>query len=554
MLHAMGSSARDAFVLALTLSLLACPGTAAPSSVAVEPPGLALNPGPPSEPEPAITCASAALTIADESEARALASLLEANPIAHEFSCPVTLAVAQREPWHVPTVVLAAGEADDLKGPTARPVIGERVTYWGLDSSTGDLLLATLGRVDEARYAEARTQVSDAMIEQARERDPEFELPESAAQLELGLVGEGLWRGLSRTAISGARARALRDWLTNQGELRHVRRTPLGLWEADPDRLGDRPWLLVLGHDTGLTVCVDAADEMRCWSCDALELVEARESWSTDEEEPATWLGDEEADLAILTLRTRAGLEVWRLRLATGTWTFLKHDDRQHSSSMLGAWPPAWHHSPLDHSAPARRGKSRRGPPSLDFEPSSVPVVRPEVLATTWLESPAPGLVVGGSYKVSAVVLVPEIELFMQQTDGRWRGGHPRGGVLASMLEWPDSQAIVLVTGFEAYGNDRLGYAGHDLQLLSLTPDGEWLRPAGRLPLPLAAMAQNGHLGGWGYAYDLSIRGSCLRVELAHSMWWWASGKHRRLELPFEQLRGDWNLGPEGLTRGCEQR
>ncbi|WAS90859.1 hypothetical protein [Nannocystis punicea] len=425
------------------------------------------------------------------------------NAIPTGFACPAALRVVQREPWYVATSELVNGEPDQLAGPTRRVKLGERVTYWGLDAASGDSLTVSLGRLDPSEFA--------AAAEAARAEEPDAEL-DPRFESDIHRL-DGSWRGLGFKARAGAAARAWRDWLATQPEGRQVESFVVGWQAPDVGELAKQPRLLHWTEAERLTLCILGADVDGCWSTRPAQIEYAA-------------LDRDEGDEGLLEVRVTDGGKAgwWRYDLATQQWSV---------RSVKGA---------------EQAGGARQ------FSPSTERASFPPALAGEWVRSLGDGWAVAGDYDYDSQGLVPAARWLARRHDSTWRLGGLGGDELVELGEWRDPETFALVVGHEDLSSgDGLGYGGRRLSLFRT--DGEWLAPAGWLPLPLHGMAMMRREGGWEYEHSLTLaKPGCLAVALRRSVHWRLKNGARReskLPLPMPSLEGAWTAGPEGLVRGC---
>jgi hypothetical protein len=64
--------------------------------------------------------------------------------------------------------------------------------------------------------------------------------------------------------------------------------------------------------------------------------------------------------------------------------------------------------------------------------------------------------------------------------------------------------------------------------------------------------------GGWSFEYEIAAaeRDRCVVVSrIRAGIWQYGDGREiasrRKLTVPMPSLTGEWQLGPEGLVRGC---
>ena len=457
-------------------------------------------------------------------EQRALAAWLAREPVPVGFSCPATMRVVQREPWYVADGELASVETDDVGGPTRRTAIGERVWFWGVDASSGDSLVVALGRLDGPELAAAQQRI---VGEALKLREAEFE--EEARRLG------GPWHGLSFVARPAATAQKLRAWFAELPARTAIESYPIG-WEQVlyEDDLSALPRLVHVRGAVTSTLCIEAAVKRGCWTTEPVEIDGA---WP----EPFDELGgeeDEDEDVPSdefppveLTVWTGRGLELWQLD-AAGGWTVV--------------------------GVAKQRGKSvRRRAVKSDrrFASGAVMPFRGE-FPGLWVRPLGADWVAAGEFGSGSQGLVPDATWIFRRQPSGWQFGALDGDDVRAHVEWPEGPTIGLVLGsHERPGGDGLG--GADGRLWAFTGEGEWLRPAGRLPLPVQGMAMWRSEGGWEYEHSLTAKPPrCLTVALKRSVYWRTDdyGAHRKnsaMRLPMASLTGDWSLGPEGLMPGC---
>jgi hypothetical protein len=475
-----------------------------------------------SAPEPAAATPRHCPSPAGEGdELRALAAWLARNQVPDGFACPPALRAVQREPWHVPEGDLVLGVTDDVSGPTRRIVLGERVSFWGVDPASGDSLAVSLARIDEASWAAARQRLAG---DHAGRVEPVFEAEERRL--------DGPWRGLSFAARPAATARVLVAWLADMPLGSSIESYPIG-WDIalGDEELATLPRLVHVRDAAASVVCVAAAAERGCWSTAPVEIDGAGLRPGREEDEGDEAAG-ERADAFTpieLTVWTGRRLEVWELD-AGGRW------------KVVGG-------------ANSRRGRPRPKVSARRFEEVSLPPLRDE-LPTLWIRSLTPEWLVAGGYVDGSQGPVLDARWVFHRAPSGWRFAALDGDDVRDHILWPDGQVIGLVLGsHEGPGGDGLAYA--DGRLTIVVAEGEHLRPGGRLPLPVRGMASLRSEGGWEYEYSLAPRPPrCLAVSLARSLRWQTRdfGRTRQespLRLPMASLEGAWSLGPEGLAPGC---
>ncbi|WP_434425472.1 hypothetical protein [Nannocystis pusilla] len=334
-----------------------------------------------------------------------------------------------------------------------------------------------------------------------------------------------------------ATARKLSAWLAELPAGSSVESYPIG-WDIaiGDEELATLPRLVHVRSTTASVLCVEAVSERGCWSTSPVEIDGAmpglrigKDDDSRDDED-----GESADDLADaftpieLTVWTGHRLEVWALD-AAGRWT------------VVG-------------SANSRRGRPRPLAGSRRFEPATLAPFRGE-FAALWVRSLTAEWIVAGEYGDGSQGQVPDATWIFRRLPFGWQFSALDGDDVRDHLIWPDGQMVGLVLGsHERPGGDGLAYA--DGRLTIFVAEGEGLRPAGRLPLPVRGMAMLRSEGGWEYEYSLAPRPPrCLTVNLVRSLSWQTSdfGRTRRkspLRLPMASLKGSWSLGPEGLVPG----
>ncbi|MDC0719087.1 hypothetical protein [Nannocystis bainbridge] len=526
----MPRAARSSFAsLAMVLSACTRPPEHAPERPEHRPEAAtAPAPAPAAELEPAAAAPRHCTVPAGAGdEQRALAAWLARNPAPEGFTCPPALRVVQREPWHVSDFELVPGVTDDVASPTRRTVLGGRVFFGGIDPASGDSLTASLARLDEASWAAVKQRLADTA---EGDVDPDFEEDERRL--------DGPWRGLNFAARPAATARKLSAWLAELPAGSSVESYPIG-WDIviGDEELATLPRLVHVRNATVSVLCVEAASKRGCWSTSPVEIDEAmpglrvgKDDESRDDENGES--ADDRADAFApmeMTVWTGHRLEVWALD-AAGRWT------------VVG-------------SANSRRGRPRPLVGDRRFEPATLAPFRGE-FAALWVRSLTAEWIVAGEYGDGSQGQVPDATWIFRRLPSGWQFSALDGDDVRDHLIWPDGQMVGLVLGsHERPGGDGLAYA--DGRLTIFVAEGEGLRPAGRLPLPVRGMAMLRSEGGWEYEYSLAPRPPrCLAVNLVRSLSWQTSdfGRTRRkspLRLPMASLKGSWSLGPEGLAPGC---
>lgn len=426
-------------------------------------------------------------------ESRALAEWLARNAVEEGFVCPAALRVVQREEWWAPVTDLSIGEPDQVEGPTTRVNLGERIVYWGVDPGSGDALTVSIGRLDVAAYA--------AAVEKYPYPDHDTYSTPMLAEDER-LLG-GAWRGLGFEARAGGPARALRGWLAALPPGR-VHSAPIGWRSAEDAKDVDAlPRLTHVAGEAVSSVCVTTAESARCWSTAPTTIVDV-----VEDDSPGEFL---------VELRTREARSTWRLDATSGAWKLA-----------------------------AGKSGGRR------FQDIEAIAAVPGELTGHWIESLTDETVVAGHHEYDSQGLTRSSAWIARRHAQGWRLGALDGDKLATRVEWRAPETFGLVLGYDDTSpGDGLGY--RDGRFMAFTVDGEWLAPAGRLPLPVRGHAALRGEGGWDYAYALKAREpACLVVTRERSDSWGADrARRRRLELPMPSLAGEWSLGPAGLRRGC---
>jgi len=426
-------------------------------------------------------------------ESRALAEWLARNPVEEGFACPAALRVVQREEWWAPVTDLSIGDPDQIEGPTTRVNLGERIVYWGVDPASGDMLTVSIGRLDVAAFAAASEKYPY----------PDHDTYSTPMLEEDARLLGGAWRGLGFEARAGAPALALRQWLAALPPGR-VHSAPID-WQAVDDRqdVNGLPRLTHVAGETSSTLCVTTAETTRCWSTSPTAIVEVAE--------------DDEPGKFLVVMGARQVRSVWRLDSVAGTWEL----------------------------AGGKRGARR-------FRDVAAISPVPGALVGHWIESLTDETIAAGHYDYDSQGLTHSAAWIARRHAQGWRLGALDGDEMVARVEWSDPATFGLVLGYDDTSpGDGLGYK--DGRFIAFTVDGEWLAPAGRLPLPVRGGAALRGEGGWGYAYALKAREpACLVVTRERSETWPADrARRRRLELPMPSLAGEWSFGREGLRRGC---
>lgn len=486
---------------ALSLSLAnACTASPAPEHRVGEPAPAALDPQPdPSDPpapealsEPK-TPAETAHCVADSSRGEpwaALHTLLQRSSIPAGFACPAQFQLVQRRPWTLDSPFSQRGRA------------GEIFEFTGRDAATGDVILATLGIVDQVTESDARWASRDELDAHAF-----FNIvPEQPAEPR-ALAGPGLavhrWYSLrfaARPAVDAARAVT---WFAAHPDTKALDVVALAF---DVFEDGDDGAITIVHHHAGstLTICALGDEARRCWArADVRRSVLGSATYSVE-----------------LDVEPDSG--------PAQTWTI----DEDMTLELAGDTPssgPAWDQS--------------------DALPGSL---APLIAGGRHIRARRPDLVTIGHYQSighATIVHEPIVEYILTRRGDQWTTTATPALILDDVITLGDSLGVV-----EARRVVSAGGLSDSLRLLVF--DGaDYL---GQVPA-LVGEVEASPLGEYAWRHTVRLRGSdCVQLGPGTS-----SGvtqdpetdAERPIEGPmrkfFETTRGPWRISTDGLRPGC---
>ncbi|MEZ4383857.1 MAG: hypothetical protein R3A79_21170 [Nannocystaceae bacterium] len=410
-------------------------------------------------------------------------------PLPRRFACPPRFELVQRRPWVRDTL---ASEPETL---------GELYEFVGRDAGSGDVILATLGRVDAVSERDGGGDL--------RELDQRayFRVVPEEPSRPLALLGDGLepgrWYSLRFAARSPGTVAALAGWLREHpGEVVDVVRLA-------PDDRERRGALLHRHAGTTVTICPWGRGARPCWTRDDV----VRSALTAE--------GEYGVDLE-LTLRG-GSIETWRVDDA------LALHPGEGATTGLSAWREADRGAPT--TAAILGGLER-------------------------LRTLRPGYVAVGHYAEighATIHRAPVTDWILREDGGAWAAIPTPELVLHDLIPLESALAVVearqLITAASVEDSLRvLGFAA--------TADGWGF--VGQLP-PIVGEDTHSPIGRYTWRHSLEVAGdACLRLGPGPYEGVTADPETEteadvgpRARRRLKATRGPWTIAADGIRRGC---